>query len=97
MLAPTALSEEQEVRSVFVSDLHLGSRFSRVEQLLHFLEQHTPKYLYLVGDIVDGWALKRRWHWPEAYNRLLDRLVELASSGTVIHSPSVWVQNTTLW
>jgi len=74
----------RKVRSLFVSDLHLGSRFSRVELLLEYLQSHQPQYLYLVGDIVDGWCLKRRWHWPEAYNRLIDRLVELARSGTVI-------------
>jgi UDP-2,3-diacylglucosamine pyrophosphatase LpxH len=67
-----------------VSDLHLGSSFSRADRLLEFLTEHNPEYLYLAGDIVDGWLLKRKWHWPECYSRLFDRLVELAKNGTVI-------------
>jgi len=84
VLAPTDVSLEQEVRSIFISDLHLGSRFARVEKLLELLSLHSPEFLYLVGDIVDGWILKRKWHWPEIYNQLLDRLVVLANSGTII-------------
>lgn len=76
--------DQRRVRSIFVSDLHLGSRFSRVELLLDLLQHHSPEYLYLVGDIVDGWCLKRKWHWPESYDRLLDRLLELAANGTTI-------------
>lgn len=84
MLAPQTSHSDSEVRSIFVSDLHLGSRFSRADRLLKLLNEHDPEFLYLVGDIVDGWLLKRHWRWPECYNRLLDRLVELAKNGTVI-------------
>ncbi len=77
-------SSIKPVRSLFVSDIHLGSRFARVDRLLDLLVDHTPTYLYLVGDIVDGWCLKRRWHWPESYDRLLARLLELANEGTII-------------
>jgi len=79
-----AATENLKVRSIFISDLHLGSRFARADSLLAFLEGHQPDYLYLVGDIVDGWCLRRKWHWPETYNRLLDRLLELAREGTQI-------------
>lgn len=84
MLAPQTVNADSEVRSIFVSDLHLGSSFSRADRLLEFLNEHDPEYLYLVGDIVDGWLLKRKWRWPESYSRLLDRLVELAKNGTII-------------
>jgi UDP-2,3-diacylglucosamine pyrophosphatase LpxH len=84
VFAPKTETLDSEVRSIFVSDLHLGSRFSRADRLLQFLNEHNPDYLYLVGDIVDGWILKRRWRWPECYSRLLDRLVELAKRGTII-------------
>jgi len=84
VLAPQTANVDSEVRSIFVSDLHLGSSFSRADRLLTFLNEHNPEYLYLVGDIVDGWLLKRRWRWPECYSRLLDRLVDLAKNGTVI-------------
>ena len=79
-----AVEQDHDVRSIFVSDLHLGSRFAQAELLLEFLQRHQPAYLYLVGDIVDGWCLRRRWRWPETYNRLLDRLIELANQGTTI-------------
>ncbi|MEM9587571.1 MAG: UDP-2,3-diacylglucosamine diphosphatase [Planctomycetota bacterium] len=75
---------EREVRSLFISDLHLGSKFARAELLLEFLQSHSPEYLYLVGDIVDGWQLRRKWYWNETYNRLFDRLVEMANEGTQI-------------
>ncbi len=84
VLAPQTANVGSEVRSIFVSDLHLGSSFSRADRLLEFLNEHDPEYLYLVGDIVDGWLLRRKWRWPECYSKLLDRLVELAKNGTII-------------
>jgi len=84
VLAPNVIAMDCEVRSIFISDLHLGNRFARADLLLQLLESQTPQYLYLVGDIIDGWSLKRNWHWPESYNRLLDRIVELANGGTII-------------
>lgn len=84
MLARQPAIADSDVRSIFVSDLHLGSSFSRADRLLQFLNEHNPDYLYLAGDIIDGWLLKRRWRWPECYSRLLDRLVELAKNGTII-------------
>ena len=54
------------VRTVFLSDTHLGCRYSQAEPLLAFLTIQ-PDYLYLVGDIIDGWRLRRRWHWRPVY------------------------------
>jgi UDP-2,3-diacylglucosamine pyrophosphatase LpxH len=72
------------VRSIFVSDVHLGCRYARAEALLDFLKQHNPEYVYLVGDVIDGWQLKRRWHWRSEYNQIFHRLLELARHGTRI-------------
>jgi|GEM_PF-38516 len=77
-----------QVRSIFISDLHLGSRFSRCEELLDFLLAHQPENLFLVGDFIDGWALERQWYWPAAYSLLWERLVEMATAGTsVFYTP----------
>ncbi len=73
-----------QVRSVFVSDLHLGFRFARAQALLGFLQQYQPESLYLVGDFLDGWRLNRRWYWPAIYNELVDQILKLVSNGTRI-------------
>lgn len=73
------------LRSIFISDLHLGSHFSRCESLAHFLSEHEPEHLYLVGDFIDGWALQRQWHWPDGYRPLFRRIAQLAHQGTRIH------------
>jgi len=72
------------VRSIFISDLHLGSKFCRCEEVLEFLRGHTPDHLFLVGDFIDSWALQRHWHWPEIYTLLLQRVVELSQHGTQV-------------
>ncbi len=72
------------VRSIFVSDVHLGCRYAQAEAFLSFLMQHNPEYVYLVGDVIDGWELKRRWHWRAEYNQIFHRLLELAREGTQI-------------
>jgi UDP-2,3-diacylglucosamine pyrophosphatase LpxH len=78
----------KRVRSIFVSDIHLGCRWSQADQVLEFLEQHQPDFLYLVGDIVDGWRLSRVWHWRPVYNAILRRLIEMSGSGTrVCYAP----------
>jgi hypothetical protein len=55
-------------RTIFLSDIHLGTRGCQAELLLDFLKKNECENLYLVGDIVDGWRLKRWWYWPQAHN-----------------------------
>src|SRR5262245_2314096 len=74
----------RQLRSVFVSDLHLGCRYSQAEPLLAFLNSIQPQYLYLVGDIIDGWRLARRWHWRPEFSRIVTRLLELGRAGTQV-------------
>lgn len=71
-------------RSVWISDVHLGTRDCQAELFLSFLETVSCDYLYLVGDIIDMWALKRRWRWPGAYNDIIHRLLEIAATGTKV-------------
>ncbi|MFM8223402.1 MAG: UDP-2,3-diacylglucosamine diphosphatase [Planctomycetaceae bacterium] len=74
----------RNVRAVFVSDAHLGCRYAQASALLDFLRESRPEYLYLVGDIIDGWQLRRGWYWNETYSALLDRVRELISEGTSV-------------
>lgn len=73
------------VGSIFISDVHLGCRFSQAESLLTFLNAHQPERLYLVGDIIDGWRLKKKWIWRPAFTQILSRLLALHDQGTRIY------------
>ncbi|HUN00217.1 MAG: UDP-2,3-diacylglucosamine hydrolase [Halothiobacillus sp. 20-53-49] len=76
-------------RSVFISDVHLGTKDARAEYLLDFLAHIDCEYLFLDGDIFDIWKMKTsRWHWPLLNTQLLQRVMELATSGIqVIYVP----------
>jgi len=75
-------------RAVFISDVHLGSRGCKADCLLDFLHHVESDYLYLVGDIVDGWRLKKRWFWPDKHHEILHKLLARARQGTrVVYLP----------
>ena len=61
------------VRTLFLSDIHLGCRFSQSERLFGFLGHFEPDRLYLVGDIIDGWKMKRGFSWNDTARDLLSR------------------------
>jgi len=69
-------------RTIFISDVHLGTRGCKAEMLLDFLRRTESDTLYLVGDIVDGWRLKKHWHWPQAHNDVIQKLLRKARKGT---------------
>jgi UDP-2,3-diacylglucosamine pyrophosphatase LpxH len=69
------------VRAVFISDLHLGTTGCQAVALLDFLKAYPSQSLYLVGDIIDGWQLRRRWHWPQAHNDVVQKLLRRARKG----------------
>lgn len=75
-------------RTVFISDTHLGFRGVRAEELSAFLKHIQCERLYLVGDILDFWAIKQRWHWPATHNQVVRRILKQAKRGTqVIYIP----------
>jgi UDP-2,3-diacylglucosamine pyrophosphatase LpxH len=77
-----------KLRSVFISDVHLGYRGSRVEYLHSFLKQIDTEYLYLVGDIIDVWSLKKTFFWPQEHNNIVRLILSKAKRGTkVIYIP----------
>ena len=71
-------------RSIWISDIHLGTRGCQADLLLDFLKHTESDYLYLVGDIVDGWALKKRWFWPQAHNDVVQKVLRRARKGTKV-------------
>ncbi len=78
------LSGPRPVRTIFISDLHLGCKHTKAAALLSFLKNQRPDYLYLVGDIVDGWKIRRGWHWNDSYSFLVRRLIGLMKHGTIV-------------
>ncbi len=68
-------------RAVFISDVHLGTPGCQAHALLDFLRSHPSDCLYLVGDIVDGWQLRRRWYWPQSHNDVVQKLLRRARKG----------------
>jgi len=71
-------------RSVFISDIHLGTRGCQAEMLLDFIRHLECDNLYLVGDIVDGWKMKSGWHWPQAHNDVVQKILRLARKGVAV-------------
>lgn len=69
------------VRSVFISDVHLGTRACQAERLLGFLKEYPSEYLYLVGDIVDFWAMNRSIYWSSAQNTVVQKVLRRARHG----------------
>ncbi len=75
-------------RTVWISDTHLGTSGCNADLLLDFLKSIQPDTLYLVGDIIDGWRLKRGWYWPPRHNDIIRRVLKLANKGTrVVYIP----------
>jgi len=71
-------------RSVFISDIHLGTRGCQADLLLDFFRHMTCERLYLVGDIVDGWRMKGGWYWPQAHNDVVQKILRMARKGAAV-------------
>jgi len=75
-------------RAIWISDIHLGTRGCQADKLLDFLKKNESDYLYLVGDIIDGWRLKRSWYWPQEHNDVVQKILRKARKGTeVVYVP----------
>jgi UDP-2,3-diacylglucosamine pyrophosphatase LpxH len=77
-----------ELRSVWISDVHLGLRACKAEYLLDFLCNVRAENLYLVGDIIDFWSLRSGWYWPAMHSRVVRVVLDRARNGTrVVYVP----------
>ena len=74
----------RKYRTLFVSDLHLGTRGAQAEMFLDFLKDHEADTIFLVGDIVDCWRLKRGWYWPQSHNDVVQKLLRQSRKGARI-------------
>lgn len=69
-------------RTIFISDLHLGTRGCKSEMLLNFLRKNESETLYLVGDIIDGWRLKKSRYWPQQHSDVVQKVLRKVRKGT---------------
>jgi UDP-2,3-diacylglucosamine pyrophosphatase LpxH len=76
--------EPKAYRSLFISDLHLGTKGCQSELFLDFLKHHDAETIYLVGDIIDFWRLKRTWYWPQQHNDVIQKLLRKGRKGAKI-------------
>jgi len=69
------------VRTIFISDIHLGTPGCQAKALLEFLKEYPSEQIYLVGDIIDGWQLRRGWYWPQSHNDVIQKLLRRVRKG----------------
>ncbi len=78
------MTEPSHFRTLFLSDIHLGTRGCQAEMLVDFLREHEADRIYLIGDIFDGWRLKKGWYWPQSHNDVVQKLLRQARKGAEI-------------
>ena len=84
MNAPVLPGVRPIYRSIFVSDTHLGTRGARCDFLADFLRRTSSQHLFLVGDIIDGWRLRKSWYWDESHDEVLRQILRHARGGTEV-------------
>ena len=81
-------TKELNFRTIWISDVHLGTPGCQASYLLDFLKSHESETLYLVGDILDGWHLKKGWYWPQTHNDVVQKILRKGRKGTrVVYVP----------
>ena len=78
------LGERRKYRTIWISDVHLGTKGCNAELLIDFLDHTDSETMYLVGDIIDGWRLKKKFYWPAEHNDIVWRILKRARRGTRI-------------
>ncbi len=79
---PADRQPARRYRAIFVSDIHLGTRGCKADYLLDFLRHNESDTLYLVGDVVDGWAMRNGFYWPQSHNDIVQKVLRKARKGT---------------
>jgi len=81
-------NQRAKYRTIWISDVHLGTKGCNAEMLIDFLDSTDSEVMYLVGDIIDGWRLKKKFFWPSTHNDIVWRLLKRAKRGTrIIYIP----------
>ncbi|HUF20920.1 MAG TPA: UDP-2,3-diacylglucosamine diphosphatase [Burkholderiales bacterium] len=85
---PSPSPRPQSVRSIFLSDIHLGTRACQADQLLGFLRAYESEHLFLLGDIIDFWGMSRGVYWSSAQNTVIQKILKRARhGGKVVYVP----------
>ncbi len=84
LVIPERDEPRRKYRTIWISDVHLGTRGCNARMLIDFLDSVDSETMYLVGDIIDGWRMKRRWYWPALHNDIVWRVLKRAKRGTRI-------------
>lgn len=79
------MDETIQVRSIFISDIHLGTKFSKATELLEFIRIYESENIYLVGDIIDGWAIKRKFVWNQSHSDVIQKILRKARKHTNVY------------
>ncbi len=83
-----AEDDARHFRALFLSDIHLGTRGCQAELLIDFMRRHDAETIYLVGDIIDGWRLRRSWYWTQSHNDVVQKLLRKGRKGArIIYLP----------
>lgn len=75
---------KHNIRALFISDVHLGSKGSNTKAVLSLLKKNSPEYLFIVGDFIDGWLLQRRHYWTQEKTNVIQRILKLSKKGTKV-------------
>ena len=78
------MKQRLNVRTLFISDVHLGCKYCKADELLHFMRGIQPETLYIVGDFIDGWKMKKRFYWNDTYSFIIRRIIGMMKSGTKV-------------
>jgi UDP-2,3-diacylglucosamine pyrophosphatase LpxH len=85
---PERITDRRRFRTIWISDVHLGTRGCNAEMLIDFLDHVDSETMYLVGDMIDGWRLKKKLYWPASHNDVVWRLMKRTRRGTrVVYIP----------
>ena len=82
-------TKKKYYRTIWISDTHLGTSGCKSSMLLEFLKETDSEYLFLVGDIVDGWRMRKKMYWPQEHNDVVQKVLKKAKNGTKGYSSQV--------
>ena len=78
----TIQTAPRHYRAIFISDIHLGTKRAQTGALLDFLRRTESDQLYIVGDFIDNWSLRKTWYWDQIHNDVIQKLLRKARKGT---------------
>lgn len=79
------MKDKKKYRSIFISDVHLGMKHCQAERLLDFLKSTEAERYYLVGDIIDGWCMRKKVYWPQSHNNILQFFLKKSKKSSVVY------------